>query len=207
MFLINFNKWKCACVGINNWVSSGVCFDLFMSSCSKVSQIPSLCSGYIANAWRKEFQPSSFSFCSFINVQHSYPYKDIISAVSVMWNFTNLFFGIRSFFDSFCCCVNQTYFKQTTVIRLSKVLYAEFYETLNFLLVLTTVRPSFVSWASWVSSLGPYYIFTYFCVKKSTKLRQPCYHNRYTKRWRCNYISLFFLTLFDFVYQSLLILI
>jgi len=25
MFLINFNQWKCACVGINNWVMFSVC--------------------------------------------------------------------------------------------------------------------------------------------------------------------------------------
>ena len=26
MFLINFNQWKCACVGINNWVNSNIKF-------------------------------------------------------------------------------------------------------------------------------------------------------------------------------------
>ena len=33
---------------------SGVCFDLFISSCSKVSQISSLRPAYTAKSWRKE---------------------------------------------------------------------------------------------------------------------------------------------------------
>ena len=115
---------------------------------------------------KKRIVSSSSSFFSFINVQHSDPYKDISNAVSVMWNVINLFFGIRSFFDSFYFCMNQTYFKQPIIIHLSKILYAEFYENLNFLLVPTIARHSSVSWASWVSALCPYYIFTYFCNNK-----------------------------------------
>jgi hypothetical protein len=109
------------------------------------------------------------------------PYKDISSAVNVMWNFINLFFNIRSFFDSFYFCMNQVYFKEPIIVHLSKILYGDFHETLNFLLVPTTARHCSVSWAGWVSSLG-LYIFTYFCNKKSMTLRELCYHNTPTNK-------------------------
>jgi hypothetical protein len=135
--------------------------------------------------------PSLLSFCSFINVQHSDPYKDIISAVNVTWNFINLFFGIPSFFDSFYFCINQTYFKQLIFIHLPKILCVYFYENLNFLLAPTTARHSSVSWASWVSSLGPYNIFIFFfCNNKSVwhwDSHATTMHPK-TKKLRFNYI-------------------
>jgi hypothetical protein len=123
----------------------------------------------------------------------------------VMWSFITLFFGIRSFFDSLYILKNQTYFKQPIIIHLSKILYAEFYESLNFLLVPTRTWHSSVSWASWVSSLGHYYIFTYFCNNKRVWHRESHATTLHPQTKRA--FKIFSWTLYEFVYRSLLVLI